>query len=170
MPRKLLRTALGALILAAACNTAGKVSRRPPATTTTTTVPLTANQAAAEFNSCLGEQGLVVPDIPVDDARAARPVRVGRVSGQNPAGWRAALSSLRGRDRRQWRARSLVRARVGRSGANPPGRLFRPACVPREWRLSRIPRRISMGRVSRSLWKPSRSGTRSWPPRPRLAR
>jgi hypothetical protein len=92
MPRKFLRTALGALILAAACNPAGEVSP-PPTTTTTTTVPLTADQAAVEFNSCLSEQGLVVPDIPVDDHGRPDLSELADVPGQNPALWSAALSN-----------------------------------------------------------------------------
>ena len=51
------------------------------------------DQAAVEFNSCLSEQGLVVPDIPVDDHGRPDLSELADVPGQSPALWRAALSN-----------------------------------------------------------------------------
>ena len=96
MARKLLRTALAALVMAA-CSPGVEVSPvTTTTTTTTTTVPPTATEAAAEFNSCLGDHGLVVPDIPVDDGGRPDLSALAGMSDQNPEAWRAALSACAG--------------------------------------------------------------------------
>ena len=66
-----------------------------PVTTaiTTTTVPLTATEAVAEFNSCMGDQGLVVPEVTVDDDGRPDLSALADVPDQNPEAWGAALSS-----------------------------------------------------------------------------
>ena len=65
-------------------------------TTTTTTVPLSPVEAADEFNSCLGDQGLALPDIPVDDGGRPDLSALAELSDQNPEAWRAALSTCAG--------------------------------------------------------------------------
>lgn len=94
MPRKLLKLALGATVLAAACSPRAEVSPVTTTTTsTTTTVSLSPTEAADEFDSCLGDQGLVVSEIPVDEDGRPDLSALAEMSDQNPEAWRAALSA-----------------------------------------------------------------------------
>ena len=98
MPPKLLRSALvrttlGALVLAVACSPGVEVIPVTTTTTTTTQVPLSPTEAADEFKACLDDQGLAVPEIPVDDAGRPDLSALAEMSDQNPDAWRAALSA-----------------------------------------------------------------------------
>ena len=93
MPRKLLKLALGASVLAAACRPLAEFSPVTMTTTTTTTVALSPTEAVDEFNSCLGEQGLAVPEIPVDEGGRPDLSALAEMSDQNPEAWRAALAA-----------------------------------------------------------------------------
>ena len=88
------RWSLAALVMAtASCNAAAQL---PPATTiptTTTTVPLTPAEAAAEFHSCLTQQGLTVPDVPLDDQGRPDLSALADASAQNSAQWHEALTA-----------------------------------------------------------------------------
>ena len=80
-------------LIAAACNQ----SPGPPVVTTsaptTTTVPLTAEQAAAEFQSCLADRGLSVPIPPLDGAARPDLSALADLIDQSSPEWREALAS-----------------------------------------------------------------------------
>lgn len=94
MQSKTTRPVLVALVLAAvACNLS---SATPSVTTiapTTTTVPLTAQQAAIAFHSCLADHGFNVPDLPFDDAGRPDLSALADSVDQSSADWRDALTS-----------------------------------------------------------------------------
>jgi hypothetical protein len=97
MRRKSFRTTLcGALVLVAVSCSFG--SEVPPVTTATSTtaVPLTSEQAAIEFHSCLLEQGLTVPDLPLDDEGRPDLSALADAVDQGSSEWRAALTACAG--------------------------------------------------------------------------
>jgi hypothetical protein len=91
---KPIKPVLVALALAAlACYPSGET---PPATTvapTTTTVPLTAEEAAAEFHSCLSDRGLNVPDLPLDETGRPDLSALANTMDQSSQEWREGLTA-----------------------------------------------------------------------------
>ena len=83
-----------ALALTAACNlSAADAPTVTTVPTTTTTMPLTGEQAAVAFHSCLADHGFVVPDLPLDDdGRPDLSVLTESVDQSSPA-WTQALTS-----------------------------------------------------------------------------
>lgn len=94
MQWKSLGPALGALVLVTvACNLGNELPSVTTVATTTTTAPLTAEQAATEFHSCLTDQGLVLPAFPTDDNGRPDLSALTEAVDQNSAEWRDALAA-----------------------------------------------------------------------------
>lgn len=93
MQSKTTRPVLVALVLSAVACNLGPAT--PPVTTiaTTTTMPLTSEQAAAAFQSCLADHGFNVPDLPLDDAGRPDLSALADSVDQNSVEWRDALTS-----------------------------------------------------------------------------
>ena len=94
MQSKPIGPILFAVVLAAvACNpdsgTVSSVTIAP----TTTTVPLTVEQAAVAFHSCLAELGFSVPDLPLDEAGRPDLAMLADSVDQSSPGWREALTA-----------------------------------------------------------------------------
>jgi hypothetical protein len=94
MSSKSIRPAVIALVLAAvACNQSGQTPSVTTVATTTTTRPLTAEQAAGEFRSCLSDRGLNVPDLPLDQAGRPDLSALADSVDQSSEEWREALTA-----------------------------------------------------------------------------
>ena len=94
MKWKSLVSVLGALapVILACAPSPALPSVTTPASTTTT-VALTAEQAAREFRSCLGEAGLEVPDLPLDEAARPDLSALSDAVDQGSVEWREALTT-----------------------------------------------------------------------------
>lgn len=88
---------MGALVLVTvSCNPSGEPPSVSTATTTTTAAPFTAEQAAAEFQSCLADQGLIVPDLPLDEGGRPDLSALADAVDQNSVEWRDAMTACAG--------------------------------------------------------------------------
>jgi hypothetical protein len=94
MHSKPIRPVVVALALAAfACNPSGEAPSATTVATTTTTVPLTAEEAAAEFHSCLSGRGLNVPDLPLDETGRPDLSALANTIDQSSEEWREGLTA-----------------------------------------------------------------------------
>ena len=86
-----------ALVIVVATTTACTASRELPSATTaapsTTTVPLTPEEAVAVFHSCLTDQGLMIPEIPLDEKGRPDLSALADATRQDPGVWQEALTN-----------------------------------------------------------------------------
>ena len=94
MHSKSIRPGMVAFVLATlACNPSGQTPSATTVATTTTTAPLTAEEAAAEFHSCLNDRGLNVPDLPLDENGRPDLSALANTIDQSSEDWRAGLTA-----------------------------------------------------------------------------
>ena len=87
-------SALALVVLTTAACTAPR--ELPPATTavpSTTTIPLTPEEAVSVFHSCLTDQGLIVPEISLDEKGRPDLSALADATRQDPNEWQEALTS-----------------------------------------------------------------------------
>lgn len=88
---------MGALVLlTVSCSPSAEPPPVSTATTSTAAAPLTAEQAVAEFQSCLADQGLIVPDLPLDEGGRPDLSALADSVDKNSIEWRDAMTACAG--------------------------------------------------------------------------
>jgi hypothetical protein len=81
------------VLTTASCTAPRESSTTTTSVPTTTTVPLTPEEAAGEFHSCLTEQGLIIPEIPLDQNGRPDLSALADATRQDAASWQEALTT-----------------------------------------------------------------------------